>query len=59
MFIEVFHPEYVGNKGYNSELRRSPFPMIQVCYEVKRKSASTGSQLESTKIERDEKDSRE
>lgn len=34
MFLEVFHPEYVGNKGYNHELRRSPFPMIQICYLV-------------------------
>ena len=32
MFLEVFHPEYVGNKGYNHALRRSPFPMIQICY---------------------------
>jgi hypothetical protein len=34
MFLEVFHPEYVGNKGYSHELRRSPFPMIQICYLV-------------------------
>jgi hypothetical protein len=36
MFLEVFHPEYVGNKGYNHVLRRSPFPMIQVCYLVEK-----------------------
>jgi hypothetical protein len=34
--VTVFHPEYVGNKGYNSGLRRSPFPLIQICYEVKK-----------------------
>jgi hypothetical protein len=34
MFLEVFHPEYVGNKGYSHGLRRSPFPMIQICYLV-------------------------
>jgi len=32
MFLEVFHPEYVGNQGYNHALRRAPFPMIQICY---------------------------
>jgi hypothetical protein len=35
MFLEVFHPEYVGRKGYNSVMRRSPFPMIQICYASK------------------------
>jgi hypothetical protein len=35
MFLEVFHPEYVGKKGYNSVMRRSPFPMIQICYAAK------------------------
>jgi hypothetical protein len=35
MFLEVFHPEYVGKKGYNSAMRRSPFPMIQICYAAK------------------------
>lgn len=34
MFLEVFHPEYVGNHGYTHALRRSPFPMIQICYLV-------------------------
>ena len=34
MFLEVFHPEYVGNQGYDHDRRRSPFPMIQICYEV-------------------------
>eukprot|EP00591_Stephanopyxis_turris_P005667 CAMPEP_0195507128 /NCGR_PEP_ID=MMETSP0794_2-20130614/637_1 /TAXON_ID=515487 /ORGANISM="Stephanopyxis turris, Strain CCMP 815" /LENGTH=473 /DNA_ID=CAMNT_0040633701 /DNA_START=220 /DNA_END=1641 /DNA_ORIENTATION=+ len=34
MFIEVFHPEYVGKKGYNCDLRRSPYPTIQICYEL-------------------------
>lgn len=34
MFLEVFHPEYVGNQGYDHALRRSPFPMIQICYLV-------------------------
>jgi len=53
MFIEVFHPEYVGNNGYNSELRRSPFPMIQICYDVQRKHPS---RMESAKIESDQKD---
>ena len=37
MFLEVFHPEYVGNQGYHHELRRSPFPMIQICYLVEAK----------------------
>jgi hypothetical protein len=35
MFLEVFHPEYVGKKGYNSVMRQSPFPMIQICYVAK------------------------
>jgi hypothetical protein len=35
MFLEVFHPEYVGKKGSNSGMRRSPFPMIQICYNQK------------------------
>lgn len=35
MFLEVFHPEYVGKKGCNSVMRRSPFPMIQICYAAK------------------------
>jgi hypothetical protein len=63
MFLEVFHPEYVGNQGYSKllsgrnscyssafslvtvlilsfrfyldhSLRRSPFPMIMICYHV-------------------------
>lgn len=34
IFLEVFHPEYVGRKGYDNKLRRSPFPMIQICYQV-------------------------
>lgn len=38
MFLEVFHPEYVGNQGYDSQLRRSPFPTIQICYEVRKTS---------------------
>lgn len=38
MFLEVFHPEYVGNQGYDSMLRRSPFPTIQICYEVRKTS---------------------
>lgn len=34
-YLEVFHPEYVGStKGYNHSLRRSPFPMIQICYQI-------------------------
>lgn len=41
MFLEVFHPEYVGRKGYNSVMRRSPFPMIQICYEQKQKGRTT------------------
>ncbi len=32
MFLEVFHPEYCGKKGYDNRLRRSPFPMVQICY---------------------------
>jgi hypothetical protein len=32
MFLEVFHNEYVGQDGFDPSLRRSPFPMIQVCY---------------------------
>jgi len=32
MFLEVFHPEYCGKKGYDNKLRRSPFPMIQICH---------------------------
>jgi hypothetical protein len=35
VYLEVFHPEYIGStKGYNHSLRRSPFPMILICYEV-------------------------
>lgn len=37
MFLEVFHTEYTGQSGFDNSLRRSPFPMIQICYEVKRK----------------------
>ena len=38
MFLEVFHPEYVGKQGFDNAKRRSPFPMIQICYEVKPQS---------------------
>jgi hypothetical protein len=34
MFLEVFHNEYVGGNGFDPSIRRSPFPMIQVCYLV-------------------------
>ena len=32
MFLELFHPEYVGAKHAS---RRSPYPMIQICYRVR------------------------
>lgn len=35
MFIEVYHNEYTGQSGFDNALRRSPFPMIQICYEVR------------------------
>jgi hypothetical protein len=35
MFLEVFHPEYVGRKECNSAMRRSPVPMILIGYETK------------------------
>ena len=38
MFLEVFHNEYVGQDGFDHSLRRSPFPMIQICYEVSKPS---------------------
>jgi len=31
MFLEVFHPEFVGHTGSSDHLRRSPYPMLQVC----------------------------
>lgn len=31
MFLEVFHPEFVGRTGSSDHLRRSPYPMLQVC----------------------------
>jgi len=34
MFLEVFHNEYTGRSGFDSALRRSPFPMIQIVYEM-------------------------
>jgi len=34
MFIELFHPEYVGPKGYHNGFRRSPAPAIQICYKL-------------------------
>lgn len=40
MFLEIFHPEYVGNKGYNNNLRRSPFPCIQIIYHIQSNSKS-------------------
>jgi hypothetical protein len=41
MFLEVFHPEYVGKKGYNSLMRRSPFPMMQICYAAKAETSTS------------------
>jgi len=35
MFIEVFHPEYVGSQAFQNDSRRSPFPMLLICYHVK------------------------
>ena len=33
IFLELFHPEYVGSKaGDQHSNRRSPYPMIQICY---------------------------
>lgn len=32
IFLEPFHPEYVGKVGAQHENRRSPFPTIQICY---------------------------
>jgi hypothetical protein len=32
IFMEIFHPEYTGSMIANNDLRRSPFPTIQVCY---------------------------
>lgn len=34
MYLEVFHPEYTGSKDASNDLRRSPFPTIQVCYKA-------------------------
>ena len=36
MFLELFHPEYVANRvGAKHTSRRSPYPMIQICYRVR------------------------
>lgn len=38
MFLELFHPEYCANNnraGANHAGRRSPYPMIQVCYRLR------------------------
>ena len=36
IFLVVFHPEYVSSvKGVDYNDRRSPFPMIQICYQDK------------------------
>ena len=35
LFLELFHPEYMG-KGRNDALRRSPYPMLQICYRLGR-----------------------
>jgi hypothetical protein len=34
IFIEIFHPEYTGSTTATNDLRRSPFPTIQVCYKT-------------------------
>lgn len=43
MFLEVFHNEYIGQSGSNNMLRRSPFPMIQICFKVEAPRATSGS----------------
>mmetsp|Transcript_10565 Transcript_10565/g.31894 ORF Transcript_10565/g.31894 Transcript_10565/m.31894 type:complete len:467 (-) Transcript_10565:533-1933(-) len=30
--VHAFHPEYVGERGEESESRRSPFPLLQISY---------------------------
>jgi len=37
MSLEIFHPEYMGRKGYNHSFRRSPYPMLQFCYTINNK----------------------
>jgi len=37
MFIELLHPEYVGATEVESQYRRTPFPTIQICYQVQAK----------------------
>mmetsp|Transcript_9548 Transcript_9548/g.14223 ORF Transcript_9548/g.14223 Transcript_9548/m.14223 type:complete len:326 (+) Transcript_9548:319-1296(+) len=31
VFLELFHPEYVGKKSSQSKSRRTPFPTLQIC----------------------------
>lgn len=36
MFLELFHPEYVASRaGAQHSNRRSPYPMIQICYRTR------------------------
>lgn len=36
MFLELFHPEYVASRaGAQHSNRRSPYPMIQICYRAR------------------------
>jgi len=41
MFLEIFHPEYVGKKGYNNSFRRAPYAMLMLCYDSTRKDDAT------------------
>mmetsp|Transcript_18277 Transcript_18277/g.39544 ORF Transcript_18277/g.39544 Transcript_18277/m.39544 type:complete len:503 (-) Transcript_18277:426-1934(-) len=41
IFLEPFHPEYVGKAGAKHENRRSPFPTIQICYHFGARSRSS------------------
>jgi hypothetical protein len=43
MFLEVFHPEYCGKKGYDNKRRRSPFPMLQICYNFGKNTKNSNS----------------
>lgn len=40
MFLEIFHPEYVGKKGYNSSFRRAPYAMLMLCYDSTKEDGS-------------------
>lgn len=41
MCMELFHPEFVGKNDAMSEMRRSPFPALQVTYMQEKKMADS------------------